>query len=90
MKCLAFNEALASEELFVCNFQQPASRKDPTFAKAKPARIGHPKTFFGIKARPPARKDRPPGGGFADRGPATRQALFCGRQSAIILAQGCD
>jgi hypothetical protein len=26
---------------------------DPTLAK--PARMGHPKAFFGIKARPPAR-----------------------------------
>ena len=55
MKCLAFNEALASEELFVCNFQQPASRKDPTFAKAKPARMGHPEAVSRIEGRPPAR-----------------------------------
>jgi len=29
-------------------------RKDPTLAKNKRPRMGHPKAFFGIKARPPA------------------------------------
>jgi hypothetical protein len=34
---------------------QKRQEKDPTLAKNRPARVGHPETFFGIKARPPAR-----------------------------------
>jgi hypothetical protein len=34
--------------------RKKGEEKDPTLAKNKRARMGHPEAFFGIKARPPA------------------------------------
>ena len=35
---------------------EKGQEKDPTLAKGKPARVGHPKAFFGIKTWPPAKQ----------------------------------